>query len=100
MSGALIWDDDRTRYDFGPSHPMKPIRVDLTVRLIRAAGLTDAEGVLTLPPAPFTDDDVLVLHSAPYIEAVKRHSKDPDYGGDPQFGLGAGDNPVFAGMHQ
>lgn len=100
MATALIWNEDRIRYDFGPSHPMKPLRVELTVELIRDCGLTAAEGVLTLPRAPFSADDALRLHSPEYVEAVARLSASPDPEGEPGFGLGVADNPVFAGMHE
>ncbi|MEX0658229.1 MAG: acetoin utilization protein AcuC [Egibacteraceae bacterium] len=88
MSTALIWNDDGLRYDFGPFHPLKPVRVELTVALIRACGLTDRAGVLTLPRAPFDADDAVRMHTPRYVETVKRLSG------------GRGDNPVFAGMHE
>lgn len=97
---ALIWGDDALNYDFGPDHPLKPIRVVLTVDLIRSCGLDKAPGAVTLPRAPFGTDDVLMLHSEPYVEAVMRQSADPDPYRDTAFGLGLGDNPVFAGMHE
>lgn len=100
MPTALIWDDDHIRYDFGPSHPLQPVRVELTVALIRACGLTDTDEVLTLPRAAFGTDDVLRLHTPAYVDCVQRLSARPDPVGEPRFGLGAGDNPVFAGMHE
>ncbi|MGH8885570.1 MAG: acetoin utilization protein AcuC [Egibacteraceae bacterium] len=100
MPAALIWSDDRLRYDFGPQHPLKPIRVELTVKLIRACGLDRRDGVVTLPRAPYGEDDVLRIHREEYVEAVRALSADPDPAGAPRFGLGWGDNPVFAGMHE
>ncbi len=100
MTTALIWDDRALRYDFGPDHPLKPVRVELTVALIRACGLPDADGVETLPRAAFGDDDVLRLHAEPYVDTVRRLSARPDPAGDGRYGLGIGDNPVFAGMHE
>ncbi|MDP8969339.1 MAG: acetoin utilization protein AcuC [Actinomycetota bacterium] len=104
MPSALVWDDiwndEGLRYDFGPSHPLKPVRVELTVALIRACGLTEPDGVLTLPNAPFGDDDVLRIHDSDYVEAVKRQSERPDRKGSPGHGLGLSDNPVFEGMHE
>ncbi|MPZ72673.1 MAG: acetoin utilization protein AcuC [Nitriliruptorales bacterium] len=100
MPTALIWDDDHLRYDFGPEHPLKPVRVELTVALIRACGLTTVDSVDTLPRASFTDDDVLRLHTEGYVETVRRLSANPRIAGAPRYGLGLGDNPVFAGMHE
>jgi len=99
MSSALIWSEEPIAYDFGPQHPLQPVRVELTVNLIRACGLTDADDVATLPRAAFTTDDVLRLHDAEYVEAVQRLSADPDSAA-PSHGLGPGDNPVFPGMHE
>ncbi len=100
MPTALIWNDDRIHYNFGPHHPLKPIRVELTVDLIRACGLTDRPGVLTLPRAAFGDDDVLRLHTRDYVEVVRALSDAPDPTGNMRYGLGYGDNPVFGGMHE
>ena len=104
MSGdrgaALIWSDESLRYDFGPQHPLKPIRVELTVDLIRASGLDTHPGTVTIPRATFTTDDVLRCHEAAYVEAVTRQSENPDPTAAIGFGLGLGDNPVFRGMHE
>lgn len=100
MTTGLIWSDDELRYDFGPEHPLKPIRVLLTVQLIRACGLTEAERVLVLPRDDYTTDDVLGLHGAAYVEAVMQQSRAPTTTGAMEFGLGFGDNPTFAGMHE
>ena len=37
-SVVLPWDDALIHYDFGPSHPLNPIRVELTMRLARSLG--------------------------------------------------------------
>lgn len=100
MATALIWNDDTIGYDFGPDHPLKPVRVELTVALIRSCGFAGTEGVLTLPRAPFDIDDVLRLHTPGYVETVRRLSADPRAGGGYRHGLGPGDNPVFRGMHE
>ena len=38
---TVVFDSSLTAYDFGPSHPMSPIRVDLTMRLARDLGVLD-----------------------------------------------------------
>jgi acetoin utilization protein AcuC len=100
MRAALIWSDIPPRYDFGPEHPMKPQRVLLTVSLIRSCGLVDSDEVAVLPRDEFSTDDVLRLHSEQYVEAVMAASERPDDLLGLEFGLGFGDNPAFAGMHQ
>jgi len=41
----VAWDDRLTSYDFGPGHPLAPVRVELTMALARAMGVLDAEVV-------------------------------------------------------
>ena len=36
---TVVFDPLLTGYDFGPDHPMSPVRVDLTVRLAEALGV-------------------------------------------------------------
>jgi acetoin utilization protein AcuC len=106
MSGraCVVFDPTLTAYDFGVSHPMSPLRVDLTVRLARELGvLAPEEGVgpgLPAVPAPMADDDlVATVHDREYIDAVKRAGKDP-YVVIEERGLGTPDNPTFEGMHE
>ena len=96
---TVVFDDTLTAYDFGPDHPMAPVRIDLTVALARDLGVIGAGG-LPLVPAPIaTDDQIHTVHDARLIEAVQRMSRTPGAGAE-ALGLGTPDNPVFAGMHQ
>jgi acetoin utilization protein AcuC len=95
-SASVVFEPTLTEYDFGPSHPMSPVRVDLTVRLARDLGVLDG---LRVVPAPMAGDDLIAtVHEPALIDAVQRAGKDP-YGFEPAFGLGSDDNPVFADMH-
>ncbi|TDD63090.1 acetoin utilization protein AcuC [Kribbella antibiotica] len=99
MSGEarLVYDDALTRYDFGRGHPMSPIRVQLTIRLAEQLGIFDH---LPVVPAPVASDELLrTVHTAEYVEAVKRASADPDVP-DLDHGLGSDDTYNFAGMHE
>ena len=98
-SVVLAWDDALTRYDFGASHPLNPIRVDLTMRLVRELGLLDLPGVRVVRPEPADDALLGLVHDADYIEAVQRVSARPTHP-EPRRGLGTSDNPAFAGMHE
>ncbi len=104
MSGpaCVVFDPTLTDYDFGPAHPMSPIRVDLTMRLADELGVLasgNSSGLATVP-APVAPDDLLAtVHSAEFIEAVQKASSDR-YVVDEPHGLGTPDDPVFEGMHR
>ncbi len=95
-AASVVFDPTLTAYDFGPAHPMSPLRVDLTIRLARSLGVLDR---LRTVPAPFADEALIArVHDAGLIEAVRRAGLDPtDH--DERHGLGTDDNPVFADMH-
>lgn len=95
---TVAWDPALTAYDFGPTHPMSPVRVDLTMRLAGELGLLERAGVSSVKPDAADDAMLQLVHDADYIAAVRRVSADPDLV-DFARGLGTPDNPVFAGMH-
>ena len=104
--GCVVFDRALVDYDFGPSHPMDPVRVELTMRLadelglLAPAGRPGVTGALTVVPAPVADDDlVLTVHREEYVEAVRRAGEDPRRA-DLARGLGTEDDPTFAGMHR
>ncbi|MEU7282777.1 acetoin utilization protein AcuC [Streptomyces sp. NPDC045431] len=99
MSGRalLMWDDAVTRYDFGPSHPMDPVRLALTMGLVRAYGLDRAVDVVAAKPAG--DSTLRLVHREDYVAAVRAASADPK-AADQAYGLGTMDDPAFAGMHE
>ena len=51
-----------------------------------------------MAPGPASDEELLRIHLAAYIEAVKRFSTDPSRPGE--MGIGLSDNPAFSGMHE
>jgi acetoin utilization protein AcuC len=98
-SVVVVWDDALAAYDFGPAHPLAPVRVELTMALARSMGVLDAPHVSVEKPEPADDSELQLVHDSPYIAAVKRCGADPTRI-DPLHGLGTGDNPVFPGMHE
>ncbi len=99
MSGRalLMWDEAVTGYDFGPQHPMDPVRLALTMGLVRAFGLDRAVDVVAAKPAG--DSTLRLVHREDYVAAVKAASADPRRA-DQAYGLGTVDDPAFAGMHE
>jgi acetoin utilization protein AcuC len=95
----VIWDESFTGYDFGETHPMNPLRLDLTARLCEELGVFDAEGVEVVSPGVPDDAVLLTVHDADYVAAVRAASLDPRVA-DQSRGLGTEDDPAFPGMHE
>ena len=72
---AVSWDDRLTSYDFGPGHPLAPVRVELTMALAREFGLLDAPGVSMITPAAAPPELLELVHDDVYLAAVERHPK-------------------------
>jgi Deacetylases, including yeast histone deacetylase and acetoin utilization protein len=88
-----IWDERYLAYDFG-DHPLNPVRLDLTIRLARELGVLDRLDVR--PPKPADEQQLLTIHDADYLAAVRTASSDQTFEG---YGLGTSDDPVFPGMY-
>ncbi len=95
----VAWDERLTRYDFGPGHPLAPIRIELTIELARALGVLSQPGVSVERPEPATDAELGLVHDPGYIAAVKMAGgPEPDLTVR-MFGLGTEDDPIFPDMH-
>ncbi len=99
MSGRaqLMWDEAVTGYDFGPDHPMDPVRLVLTRSLVGALGLDREVRVVAAKPAG--ESTLRLVHREDYVDAVKAASAEPR-SADASYGLGTMDDPAFAGMHE
>jgi acetoin utilization protein AcuC len=96
---VLVYSPELVEYDHGPEHPLKPVRVMLTRELIRAYGLVGDDRVREIPARVATDEELELVHTARYVDAVKRAGRG-EQGDWHRFGFGPGDNPVFPGMHE
>ena len=92
---SVVFDATLTDYNFGPAHPMSPIRVDLTMRLADELGVLD--GLRVVPPPMADDAMIATIHTPGLIAAVTRMGTEG--GEDEAHGLGSDDNPVFEHMH-
>jgi acetoin utilization protein AcuC len=94
---TVVFDQSLTEYDFGPEHPMSPLRVDLTMRLATELGVVGER--LRVVPAPIASDELIAtVHRPELIEAVIKAGQDPT-AFDGVHGLGSDDNPIFPDMH-
>jgi acetoin utilization protein AcuC len=103
----VSWDEKLTGYDFGPRHPMAPVRIKLTMELAGAFGIFAHDQVTVAAAPPATDGELELVHDRAYLEAVRYAARLwPDDTGAPvdfrmllQHGLGTEDDPVFPGIH-
>lgn len=84
-------------YDFGPSHPLKSIRLKRTVDLLMASAR-----IPVLQGRPATRDELATVHSPEHIQITKQLSEGEQV--DPhcivQHGYSTTDTPPFPGMFE
>ncbi|GAA2099917.1 MULTISPECIES: acetoin utilization protein AcuC [Brevibacterium] len=98
----VAWGDAFTEYDFGPSHPMHPIRLDLTAKLAGEYGLFDHPRI-TVSDIPDVDEDFLGrIHTQDFVSAVKQAgaSDHLDEEFQREWGVGTEDVPRFEKIHE
>ncbi|MEX2290786.1 MAG: acetoin utilization protein AcuC [Mycobacteriales bacterium] len=99
-STLVVWDDVFGSYDFGPSHPLRPLRLELTMALAGSLGVLDRRGVTVQAPRTAADDLLELVHDPLYVASVKRAPDDLMGRLSLRYGLGTGDVPVFPQMHE
>lgn len=97
----VVWDEAVTGYNFGPSHPMHPLRLDLTAKLAMDFGLFDAENVHVHEVNEIEEDTLANLHDADFIAAVKAIGGGASLSDEDakKYGIGTEDVPGFENMH-
>ncbi len=99
MASALVFSENMMRYDYGPWHPLRIERLELTMRLMEAYGLLRGEKVSVVTPEPAERKTLERFHSSLYLDALQAANTGKPFPGLEQFGIGPGDNPVFQGMY-
>jgi acetoin utilization protein AcuC len=89
----LVFGPRSTTYDLGPGHPLTPRRFGPGIGLLEAVGAKPG-----LAPEPAADEILEWIHDPGYVEIVRAFSRDPE--SRPRAGIGPGDTPAFAGMHE
>jgi len=98
MKTAFIYTDAYLDYDYGPTHPLRVIRLKLTYDLIKAYGLLDLPSVQFIPTHKAEEKDLLAFHSQEYLNILKQANEGRLTGDAYLYGLGPGDNPIFPGL--
>lgn len=99
MGTGFIYTDAYLEYDYGPSHPLKIGRLELTFDLIQAYGLLALPSTRTIITKRAEEDDLALFHTREYLDILKQ-ADDGHLRGDAYvYGLGPGDNPIFPGLY-
>jgi acetoin utilization protein AcuC len=95
MSGTahVVWDKAFLRYDPGEGHPMRPVRLDVTMSLARSLGVLSRPELVVVGADPVEPGLLTRVHDVDYVNAVRRAVPDERYE------LGTLDDPVWPGMH-
>jgi acetoin utilization protein AcuC len=91
---GLIWDERFLDYNFGPQHPLRPIRVKLTYDLIRSKGILQQGSVEVIRPRLAAREEILLFHEEDYVRLVEQYSKRGS------GLLDIGDTPAFKGCYE
>jgi len=98
---AYVFNPTYLKYDLGPEHPLRPLRLVALNDLLDALRWLHGVRVTRVLPNPATDAELELAHSPAYIEAVKRLSvAGAETGTAGAWGLGPGDTPAFPELHQ
>lgn len=108
----LLFDPLELRYNFGPNHPLQPGRLKALMDLLEQCKLWKPDnGQTRLALRSATIDELRLIHSADYIDAVQRLSIPDGKVADAderrkreqlalRYGFGDGDTPALPGMHE
>ena len=102
---GLVFSEDYFNYNFGEHHPLRPVRLELTIELMRAYGLLEDPKLKIIDPRMASFEELYLIHDKDYVEFVRKYSalktediiKDNPRG---KYGLGTLDDPIFPGMFE
>src|SRR5947207_8624836 len=95
MSVAYVYDERCLTYDWGPEHPLRPERLQLTAELLAAYGAFNLPGSVQVAPRPATEVELLTAHDRDFVEAVATLSRGGSVADPLRFGFDSGDNRPF-----
>ncbi len=85
-------------YNMGPSHPLKPRRLEMTRELLNSYGLMNTV-LEPLEPPDMKQEELLLTHSPAYLQALQQLETGQGIAHPLKFGLGTSDNPLFEGIY-
>jgi len=96
---VLVFSKNFSHHSYGPTHPLKVERLQLTMDLINAYGLFDNSEAPWIEAQKADEEDVLLIHSSEYLHILKEANTGKLPAQAWKHGLGSGDNPIFPGLY-
>ncbi|UCG11156.1 MAG: acetoin utilization protein AcuC [Deltaproteobacteria bacterium] len=96
---VLVFSSQLKGHSYGPHHPLKVERLQLTMDLIQAYGLFGTSEEPWVEAQQAEEQDLLLFHSPDYLQALKEANLGQTPSQAWRYGLGSGDNPIFAGLY-
>jgi acetoin utilization protein AcuC len=96
---VLVFSERFRRHSYGPNHPLKVERLQITMDLIEAYGLFDNPETPWVEAREADEQDVRLVHTSEYLEVLRQANTGQAPAQSGQYGLGSGDNPVFSGLY-
>ena len=94
----FFYTDALLRYNLGPQHPLRPVRLRMTYDLLDSYGML-GHVVEVVAPELADWEDVAEVHSRDYLEMLNRLDAGEPVRGMQRYGFGGGDNPIFDGIY-
>ncbi len=96
---VLVFSKKFSRHSYGANHPLKVERLQLTMDLIDAYGLSDTSEEPWVDAREADEQDLLLVHTPQYLEMLKTVNTGQTVPQAWEYGLGSGDNPIFPGVY-
>jgi len=96
---VLVFSQEFGRHSYGPYHPLKVERLQLTMDLINAYGLSNGSDAPWIDARKADEQDLLRIHSHEYLDVLKAANSGQTPPKAWEYGLGSGDNPIFPGVY-
>ncbi len=95
---CFFYTDALLRYNLGPQHPLRPVRLSMTYDLLNSYGML-GKAVEVVAPERADWEEAAEVHSRDYLEMLNRLDDGEPVRGMQRYGFGGGDNPIFEGMY-
>ena len=96
----FVYDDRLSSHALSDAHPMKPVRLQYTHRLLDSYGAFLPEHSNTTPPREVAKSELRWFHTDEYIDGVEDIGADRPDADPTAFNFGPGDNPSYPGIYE